>query len=194
MISGEEDATSGRKVCFLETSYNIWCISMAFFRSPFSTCRMNNYKTKLTGLTRYVSSNGRARECREKDMNSKQAAMLSGKSLLEVLARMLVEHPCRHALFCPADASEHSGITGLGLCTALWTCSAVHKINTLYNFSITICTIYCRGKSRGQHLFDYGLQGKKILAFPFFSSYLNFPFPQKNTLWSANATCISQSF
>lgn len=40
MISGKEDATSGRKVCFLETSYNIWCISMAFLRSPFSTCKI----------------------------------------------------------------------------------------------------------------------------------------------------------
>ena len=29
--------TSGRKVCFFETSYNIWCVSMAFLRSPFST-------------------------------------------------------------------------------------------------------------------------------------------------------------
>lgn len=125
---------------------------------------------------------GRAREYRERDMNSKQAAMLSGKSLLEVLARMLVEHPCMHALFCQADASEHSEIMGLGLCIALWTCSAVQKINTLYNFSIALCTIYCSGKSRGQDLFDYGLKGKKILAFPFVSSYLNFPFPQKNTL------------
>ena len=48
-----------------------------------------------------------------------QAIELSSKSLLEVLARMLEEHPCKHVLFCRVDASEHSGTMGLGLCTAL---------------------------------------------------------------------------
>ena len=52
-------------------------------------------------------------------MSSTNTAEVSGKSLLEVLARMLVEHPCKHVLFCQADASEHSRTMGLGLCTAL---------------------------------------------------------------------------
>ena len=100
-------------------------------------------------------------------MSSKPPAELSGKSLPEVQARMLVEHPCRHVLFCQADASEHLGTMGLGLCTALWTCSAVHKINTLYNFSIVLCTIYCSGKSWRKDIFDYGLQSRTEHFGPF---------------------------
>lgn len=104
-------------------------------------------------------------------MSSKNVAELRGKSLLEVLARMLVEHPCKHVLFCRVDASEHSGTMGLGLCTALQTCSAVHKINTLHNFSIALCTNYCSGKSRGKDILimDYK-PGQNILALPFISS------------------------
>ena len=29
--------TSGKNVCLLDTSYNIWCVSMAFLMSPFKT-------------------------------------------------------------------------------------------------------------------------------------------------------------
>lgn len=118
---------------------------------------------------------------RAQNMSSKNPAELSGKSLLEVLARMLVEHPCRHVLFCQADASEHLGTMGLGLCTALWTCSAVHKINTLYNFSIALCIIYGSSKSWRKDIFNYGFQDRTEYLAPFLcqlmqmKGYLNSP-------------------
>ena len=53
--------------------------------------------------------------------------MFRGKSLPEVLARMLAMHPYKHVLSCRVDASEHLRTVGLGSCTALSTCSAVQK-------------------------------------------------------------------
>ena len=199
MISGKEDATSGRKVCFLETSYNIWCISMAFFRSPFSTYRINSIAKQSQVCPNMSTGSGRVRE--HLNMRSTNPAEFSGKSSPEVLARMLVEHPCRHVLFCRADASEHLGTMGLGLCTALWTCSAVHKINTLYNFSVALCTICWSGKSWRKDIFDYGLQARTEHFGPFLCQLMQMyqissPLPpsQKSTLWSTTAIYISQSF